>query len=86
LPHSPGYCAVIGGYVMRDPRVPSLYGRYLFGDNCRSQIEAVKLTPGNARHLVATGLEVGGTTGFGEDDAGHVYITSYNGPLYRIES
>ena len=28
-PHSAGYCAIIGGYVVRDRSLPSLYGRYL---------------------------------------------------------
>src|SRR5207237_8796441 len=46
--HSEGYCAIIGGYVVRDHSLPSLYGRYLFGDFCRPQIESVKLSRGRA--------------------------------------
>jgi glucose/arabinose dehydrogenase len=83
-PHSGGYCAIIGGYVVRDRSLPSLYGRYLFGDNCRAQIESVKLSRGHAAHLHATGLNVSGTSGFGEDARGHIYITSLDGPVYRI--
>jgi hypothetical protein len=30
--HGGGRCAVIGGVVVRDPRLPSLAGHYLFGD------------------------------------------------------
>ena len=71
--HSSGYCAIIGGY-----------GRYLFGDNCRSQIESVRLSGGRARGLRATGLSVSSTSSFGEDARGHLYITSLNGPVYRI--
>jgi glucose/arabinose dehydrogenase len=82
--HSSGYCAIIGGYVVRDRSLPSLYGRYLFGDNCRSQIESVTLTRGHASGLRATGLDVSGTSSFGEDASGHVYITSLDGPLYRL--
>ena len=44
-PHSAGYCAIIGGYVVRDHSLPSLYGRYVFGDDCKSQIHSVKLSP-----------------------------------------
>jgi glucose/arabinose dehydrogenase len=84
--HSNGYCAIIGGYVVRDRSLPSLYGRYLFGDYCRPQIEAVTLGHGAARDLHATGLEVGATSSLGEDGAGHIYITSLDGPLYRIAS
>jgi glucose/arabinose dehydrogenase len=82
--HSEGYCAIIGGYVVRDRSLPSLYGRYLFGDYCRPQIESVKLSPGHASGLHATGMQVGGTAGFGEDARGHIYIASLNGPVYRI--
>jgi glucose/arabinose dehydrogenase len=82
--HSSGYCAIIGGYVVRDRSLPGLYGRYLFGDNCRSQIESVSLRPGHASGRRATGLTVSAASSFGQDAAGHIYITSLNGPVYRI--
>ena len=82
--HSSGYCAIIGGYVVRDRSLPSLDGRYLFGDYCRPQIESVKLQRGRATGLKATGLQVSGTSSFGQDAAGRIYITSLNGPVYRI--
>jgi glucose/arabinose dehydrogenase len=82
--HSEGYCAIIGGYVVRDRSLPGLYGRYLFGDNCRSQIESVKLSRAGASGLRATGLRVSGTSSFGEDARGHLYIASLDGPVYRI--
>jgi len=84
--HSSGYCAIIGGYVVRDRSLPSLYGRYLFGDYCRPQIESVLLRPGHASGLRATGLTVTATTSFGEDADGHIYVASLNGPVYRIAS
>jgi glucose/arabinose dehydrogenase len=82
--HSDGYCAIIGGYVVRDRSLPSLYGRYLFGDYCRPQIESVKLSRGHASGLRATGLNVSATSSLGQDARGHIYITSLNGPVYRI--
>jgi glucose/arabinose dehydrogenase len=82
--HSKGYCAIIGGYVVRDPTLRSLYGHYLFGDNCRSQIMTATLSPGHAKDVAATGLEVSATSDFGQDDAHHVYIASLNGPVYRL--
>ena len=82
--HSRGYCAIIGGYVVRDRSLPALYGRYLFGDNCRPQIESVKLRRGHASGLRASGLEVSATSSFGEDASGRIYITSLNGPVYRL--
>jgi hypothetical protein len=29
--HSKGYCAIIGGYVVRDRSLRGLYGRYVYG-------------------------------------------------------
>jgi glucose/arabinose dehydrogenase len=82
--HSAGYCAIIGGYVVRDRSLPSLYGRYLFGDFCRPQIESVKLSRGHARDLRATGLTVSSTSAFGEDASGHIYIASLDGSVFRL--
>jgi glucose/arabinose dehydrogenase len=82
--HSSGYCAIIGGYVVRDRTLPSLYGRYLFGDFCRPQIESVKLRRGQASGLDATGLQVSALTSMGQDASGHIYLTSLEGPVYRV--
>ncbi len=82
--HSEGYCAIIGGFVVRDRSLPSLYGRYLFADNCRSPIESVKLSRGRAIGLRATGLSLPSTSSFGEDAHGHIYICSLRGPVYRL--
>ena len=82
--HRDGYCAIIGGYVVRDPALPNLYGRYLFGDNCRAQINSVLLSAGRARENHATGLSVSSLSAFGQDDAGHIYAVSLAGPVYRL--
>ncbi len=82
--HSSGYCAIIGGYVVRDRSLPGLYGRYLFGDFCRRPIESVKLGRSGATGLRATGLEVSATSSLGQDASGRIYITSLEGPVYRI--
>jgi glucose/arabinose dehydrogenase len=82
--HKDGYCAIIGGYVVRDRSLPSLYGRYLFGDFCRRQIESVKLGRGHASGLRATGLNVSASSSLGQDANGHIYITSLDGSVYRI--
>jgi glucose/arabinose dehydrogenase len=84
LSHGDGYCAVISGYVVRDRTLPSLYGRYLFGDFCHPQIESVKLRAGHASGLRATGLSVSTLSSLGQDAAGHIYATSLDGPVYRV--
>jgi glucose/arabinose dehydrogenase len=84
--HSDGYCAIIGGYVVRDRSLRGLYSRYLFGDYCRPQIESVNLNGGHAEGLRTTGLKVSATTSFGQDAQGRIYIASLDGPVYRITS
>jgi glucose/arabinose dehydrogenase len=78
------YCAIIGGYVVRDHSVPSLYGRYFYGDFCNPQINSVSLSPGHARGDRATGLSVSAMSSFGQDTAGHVYALSLSGQVYRL--
>jgi glucose/arabinose dehydrogenase len=82
--HDDGFCALIGGYVVRDARVKSLFGRYVYGDNCKSQIYSTRLTPTRARSNRSTGLSVRNLSSFGEDARGRVYATSLNGGVYRL--
>jgi glucose/arabinose dehydrogenase len=82
--HSDGYCAIIGGYVVRDHALRSLYGRYLYGDDCKPQINSVKLTAGHARGDRPTGLSVKTMSSFGQDTLGRIYAVSLAGPVYRL--
>jgi glucose/arabinose dehydrogenase len=77
-------CTIIGGYVVRDRRLPSLRGRYVYADLCEGQLRS--LVPhlkraGGDRRL---GLRVSTPTSFGEDSLGRVYITSLEGPVFRL--
>ena len=81
--HSDGNCAIIGGYVVRDPSL-SLYGRYVYGDLCKPGIRSVKLSRGHASGDRATGLSVPEMSSFGQDSRGRVYAVSLNGPVYRL--
>jgi glucose/arabinose dehydrogenase len=82
--HSQGYCAIIGGYVVRDHALRSLYGRYVYGDLCRPQINSAKLSEGRATGRRAIGLSVNNLSSFGEDTLGRIYAVSLDGPIYRI--
>ena len=78
-------CSVTGGYVVRDRTVPSLYGRYVYGDYCAGELRSFPAIPD--RHATddrRLGLKVPSLSSFGEDDAGHVYATSLDGPVYRL--
>jgi glucose/arabinose dehydrogenase len=82
--HKSGYCTVIGGYVVRDRALGSLYGRYVYGDLCRSDLRVVRLGRRRARGDRALGPKVKELVSFGEDARGRLYAVSLNGPVYRI--
>lgn len=81
-------CAIIGGYVVHDPQLAGLLGRYIYGDNCAPGIRSIEPT---AAVPAATdrgeGIAVKGLTSFGEDSCGRLYATSSSGGVgvvYRL--
>jgi glucose/arabinose dehydrogenase len=84
--HDEGFCSITGGYVVRDPQLPALRGRYVYGDYCDSRIRSVTLRAGRrTTGKVVGGLaKVGSLSSFGEDAAGRVYAVSLDGPVYRL--
>jgi hypothetical protein len=73
---------VIGGYLVRDPDLPSFAGDYLFGRFDTGII--MKLGPHAAPPGVDTNLTIANVSGFGEDGVGHLYATSLAGDVYRL--
>jgi glucose/arabinose dehydrogenase len=82
--HSRGWCAIIGGYVVRDPALPSLAGHYVYGDFCRGRINVARLRAGRRAAPRPTRFRVQLLSSFGEDGCGRVYVTSLTGPVYRL--
>jgi len=83
--HDSGGCSVTGGYVIRDPRLPALNGRYVYGDFCKGDLLVAKLRQRGSSARGSLGLHVGELSSFGEDDAGRVYAMSLDGPVYRLD-
>lgn len=81
--HAQG-CSVTGGYVYRGKNVPSLVGRYLFGDYCSGTIWSLRLVNGKATDLRIEPIRVKGLSSFGQTTAGELYLTSDDGPVYRL--
>jgi glucose/arabinose dehydrogenase len=79
-----GNCSITGGYVVRDPELPSLNGRYVYGDFCRGELRSFVPEPGGARGDRSLGLEVPQLSSFAEDGQGHVYATSLAGPVFQL--
>ena len=85
-PHSRGNsCSIIGGYVVRDRQLRrSLYKRYVYADLCEGQLRSLVPHLKRASNDRKLGLAVTSPTSFGEDDAGHLYVASLEGPVYRL--
>jgi glucose/arabinose dehydrogenase len=78
-------CSVTGGYVVRDRSLPALFGRYVYGDFCAGELRSFKPATPRARDDRSLGLDVPGLSSFGEDNQGHVYAVSLDGPIYRLD-
>jgi hypothetical protein len=82
LPQANGFCSVVGGYVVRDPGLPTLAGRYLYGDFCAPALRSADLA--NPASDAAVGLSVDSLSSFGEDACGRILVVSLAGPVYRL--
>jgi glucose/arabinose dehydrogenase len=85
--HAAGFCSITGGYIVRDPNVPSLAGRYVYSDLCDSRIRAARLRSGVRTTGRPLNLpRVSQVASFGEDGRGRVYVVSLAGPVYRLSA
>ncbi len=81
--HSGGGCAIIGGYVVRDPKLRRLRGRYVYEDLCAGQLRTLVPHAKHAARDRRLGLSVPDPGGFGMAHR-HVYVASLDGPVYRL--
>ena len=89
-PHTPdpdlggtNRCAIIGGYVVRDPSLGQLYGRYLYGDLCAGELRSLDLADPAAGDR-AEGIAMSGLNSFGEDACGRIYAVEGGGRVSRL--
>jgi Glucose / Sorbosone dehydrogenase len=86
-PHSRGgSCSIIGGLVVGEMRLRSLYGRYLYADLCEGRLRSLVPHRHGAGHDHRIGLSVSSPTCFGEDARHRVYVCSLDGPVFRLVS
>jgi glucose/arabinose dehydrogenase len=76
-----GSDVVIGGYVVRDPTLPSFTGRYLFA---RFNLGVKTLSPGATPPEADTAVDTPQVSGFGEDGVGRLYMTVLTGSVQRL--
>jgi glucose/arabinose dehydrogenase len=77
-------CTIIGGYVVRDPRLPGLRGRYVYADLCEGQLRSLVPHLKRASGDRGLGLQVQSPSSFGEDQQHRLYVVSLEGPVYRL--
>ncbi len=81
--HSEGY-SVTGGFVYRGKAIPSLQGRYLYGDFGSGKIWGLIQKNGrlqDQRLLMNTTINI---SSFGEDERGEVYVVGLKGNIFQI--
>jgi glucose/arabinose dehydrogenase len=79
-----GSCSIIGGYVVGDRSLGALYKRYIYADLCEGQLRSLAPHLAGASGDRRLGLSVSSPSSFGEDERGHVYVCSLEGPVYRL--
>ena len=81
--HSEGQ-SVTGGFVYRGAAMPDLDGTYFYGDASQGWVKSFRYLGGEALFEQDwPDLEIGNVWGFGQDDAGELYILGDN-VLYKI--
>lgn len=90
--HFNGWCAVVGGHVYRGSLMPSLYGKYIFGDFCGFEEQDFWTLSFDGdwdsyplEIAVPGGLQQTGESryGFGEDNRGELYLCTQIA-LYKL--
>jgi glucose/arabinose dehydrogenase len=84
--HDSGACALIGGYVVRDPSLPDLLGRYLYGDHCTGEIRSFipDVADQTALDDASVGVSAPAMDSFGEGVEGQIYWTQADGEVFRL--
>jgi glucose/arabinose dehydrogenase len=77
-------CTIIGGYVVRDPRLPGLRGRYVYADLCDGELRSLVPHLKRASGDRGLGPRVETPSSFGEDQQHRLYVTSLEGPVFRL--
>lgn len=82
-----GGASVTGGYVYRGSAVPSLAGKYVYGDYVSRRVWTLSYTgPGTAQNEYLL-TAVGPISSFGVDESGELYALDHaGGGVYRFDS
>jgi glucose/arabinose dehydrogenase len=91
-PRTVGQC-ITGGYVYRGLAIPALRGAYLYADYESAAFFALRIEGGvlvtppvDITTNINPRREVDEITSFGQDNAGELYVVSFNGQVFRIDA
>lgn len=79
-----GGASITGGYVYRGKEIPSLVGKYVFSDFVDGRIWTLSFDGANKAVAEKLELEEFNITSFGEDEAGEIYASLYDGRIVRL--
>jgi glucose/arabinose dehydrogenase len=75
---------VIGGYVYRGKAFPVMSGAYVFADFGSGRFFAIDGATSSLTTPAVVGSFEGNVSAFGEDTDGELYVTTLDGPIYRV--
>jgi glucose/arabinose dehydrogenase len=81
--HSSSRCSIIGGYAYRGTALRAFDGAYLYGDFCTGDLWALTRAGGDVTNARLPRVP-GQLTSFGEDNVGEIYISSFDGRIYKL--
>ena len=83
-PHRIGVCAVGGEFYYGD-KFPELRGEYIYGDYQYGKIWSMRWDGAKVVNNQQIGKISANLTSFGKDEAGELYVTAFDGNIYRFE-
>ena len=84
--HNNGEAAILGGYVYRGSAIPSLYGKYIFGDYELKNTWALVYDGIHPTSTISLTQEPGAFSTFGVDTSREIYLCSYDaaGRIFKL--
>lgn len=78
--------SITGGFVYRGALYPTLQGHYILADYCSGKFWSLIYEPQDGWRSTAHGKLMESPSSFGEDADGELYVASYGGTIYRIQT
>lgn len=76
--------SITGGYVYRGDAIPALRGWYVFADFMDGRMWTLLPGDGTEPRVALLEMRVPGITSFGEDEAGELFATLFDGKVMRL--